>query len=243
MMGPMRYGIMFANTVGFTTPEGARELASAAEDNGIESLWAVEHVVVPSGYQSEYPYAKDGKMPGGEALPIPDPLVWLSFVAAASTTLKLATGVAIIPQRNPIYTAKEVASVDRISGGRFLWTPASKRGWGALHLTTTGRRSGRERKVIIGYLQDEVLITSAEARRLQSPLWCGVGVAAPPEGDGPDCPVGSAKSAAARLAAPAPDPDPASTRPTRSGVMRDRRARRKAAISRRRSSLSTGRHR
>jgi deazaflavin-dependent oxidoreductase (nitroreductase family) len=42
----------------------------------------------------------------------------------------------------------------RISGGRFLWTPASKRGWGALHLTTVGRKSGRERSVIVGYLED-----------------------------------------------------------------------------------------
>jgi deazaflavin-dependent oxidoreductase (nitroreductase family) len=42
----------------------------------------------------------------------------------------------------------------RLSGGRFLWTPASKRGWGALHLTTIGRRSGRERSVIVGYIED-----------------------------------------------------------------------------------------
>lgn len=120
MMATMRYGIMFANTVGFATPDGAKELASAAEDTGIESLWAVEHVVVPSGYQSEYPYSEDGRMPGGEALPIPDPLIWLAYVAAASTTLKLATGVAIVPQRNPIYTAKEVATLDQLSGGRMI---------------------------------------------------------------------------------------------------------------------------
>jgi F420H(2)-dependent quinone reductase len=45
-------------------------------------------------------------------------------------------------------------AVYRLSGGRFLWTPESKRGWGALHLTTVGRRSGRERSVILGYLED-----------------------------------------------------------------------------------------
>jgi probable F420-dependent oxidoreductase len=120
MMAPMRFGIMFANTVGFSTEEGAKALASAADDTGIESLWAVEHVVVPSGYRSTYPYSPDGKMPGGEDFPIPDPLIWLAYVAAASTHVKLATGVAIVPQRNPIYTAKEVATLDQLSGGRMI---------------------------------------------------------------------------------------------------------------------------
>lgn len=116
----MRFGIMFANTLGFATAEGARALAQSAEDTGIESLWTVEHVVVPAGYQSEYPYSPDGRMPGGEKSWIPDPLMWLSYVAAASTTLKLATGVAIVPQRSPIYTAKEVATLDQLSGGRMI---------------------------------------------------------------------------------------------------------------------------
>lgn len=120
MMAPMRFGIMFANTVGFSTQDGAKALAEAADDTGIESLWAVEHVVVPSGYESTYPYSPDGKMPGGEEFPIPDPLIWLAYVAAASTRVKLATGVAIIPQRNPIYTAKEVATLDQLSGGRMI---------------------------------------------------------------------------------------------------------------------------
>ena len=116
----MRFGIMFANTLGFATAAGARALAEAAEATGIESLWTVEHVVVPAGYESEYPYSPDGRMPGGEKAWIPDPLIWLSYVAAASTTLKLGTGVAILPQRSPIYTAKEVATLDQLSGGRMI---------------------------------------------------------------------------------------------------------------------------
>jgi len=114
----VRFGIFFANTMGFATPEGARALATGAEANGFDSLWTVEHVVVPSGYESEYPYAKDGRMPGGEDFAIPDPFVWLSFVAGMTTTLTLATGVAILPQRNVIYTAKEIATLDVLSGGR-----------------------------------------------------------------------------------------------------------------------------
>ncbi|MDQ1439539.1 MAG: hypothetical protein QOK43_3168 [Acidimicrobiaceae bacterium] len=115
----MKFGIIFANTgpaaVDF---EYAAELARLAEENGFESLWTVEHVVVPAAYESQYPYAKDGRMPGGEDVPIPDPLVWLSFVAAATTRIKLATGILILPQRNPVVLAKEVATLDVLSGGR-----------------------------------------------------------------------------------------------------------------------------
>jgi probable F420-dependent oxidoreductase len=116
----VRFGIAFANTMGFATPEGARALASAAEDTGFESLWTVEHVVVPSGYESTYPYSKDGRMPGGEDSPIPDPLIWLAYVAGASSTITLATGIAILPQRNVVYTAKEIATLDQMSGGRVI---------------------------------------------------------------------------------------------------------------------------
>src|SRR5205823_1109354 len=97
---------------------GAIELAQAAEAAGFESLWTVEHVVVPAGYQSTYPYAEDGRMPGPENLPIPDPLIWLSFVAAVTETIRLGTGILILPQRNPIVVAKEIATLDHLSGGR-----------------------------------------------------------------------------------------------------------------------------
>jgi probable F420-dependent oxidoreductase len=116
----MKFGIMFANTGPYTTPEGARALGQAAEDAGIESLWAVEHVVVPKGYASQYPYDPSGRMPGPEDSPIPDPLVWLTYLAAVTTTVKLATGILILPQRNPLVLAKECATLDQLSGGRLL---------------------------------------------------------------------------------------------------------------------------
>jgi probable F420-dependent oxidoreductase len=114
----MKFGLMFANTGAFASPEGARAIARAAEEAGFESLWTVEHVVVPQGYESSYPYSKDGKMPGGETVDIPDPFVWLSFVAGVTTSIRLATGILIVPQRNPLITAKEAATLDRLSGGR-----------------------------------------------------------------------------------------------------------------------------
>lgn len=109
---------MFANVMFFGTPAGAKALAKAAEDSGVESLWTVEHVVVPAGYESPYPYSPSGKMPGGETAPIPDPLAWISFMAALTTTVRLATGILILPQRNPVVLAKECATIDVLSGGR-----------------------------------------------------------------------------------------------------------------------------
>ncbi|MEI2697952.1 MAG: LLM class F420-dependent oxidoreductase [Microthrixaceae bacterium] len=114
----MDFGIAFANTGPFAGPDGATRFALAAEAAGFESLWTVEHVVVPKGYESTYPYDPSGRMPGGEESPIPDPLVWLSFVAAATSRIRLATGILILPQRNPVVLAKELATLDVMSGGR-----------------------------------------------------------------------------------------------------------------------------
>jgi probable F420-dependent oxidoreductase len=114
----MKFGIIFANTGPFADGAAAAEMAVAAEAAGFESLWTVEHVVVPSGYDSEYPYDPSGKMPGGEELAIPDPLIWLSWVASATSTIRLATGILILPQRNPVVLAKELATLDHLSGGR-----------------------------------------------------------------------------------------------------------------------------
>ncbi|MDP1820389.1 MAG: LLM class F420-dependent oxidoreductase [Acidimicrobiales bacterium] len=114
----MKFGVMFANVGPMTYPEGAVAIAQAAEDGGIESLWTVEHVLVPAGYQSTYPYSPAGKMPGPEDSDIPDPLIWLAFVAAHTSTIRLGTGILILPQRNPVIVAKEVATLDRLSGGR-----------------------------------------------------------------------------------------------------------------------------
>ncbi len=109
---------MFANTGEFGTGPGAAALARLAEDLGFESLWTVEHVVVPVGYQSTYPYSPSGRMAGGEDSPIPDPLVWLAYVAGATTRIRLGTGILILPQRNPLLLAKELATLDSMSGGR-----------------------------------------------------------------------------------------------------------------------------
>ena len=117
----MRFGLIFANTGMGSSAAGARQLAVRAELLGFESLWTVEHVVVPSGYESQYPYDRSGKMAGGaEEFDLPDPLIWLTYVAAVTERIKLGTGILILPQRNPLVVAKEVATLDALSGGRVI---------------------------------------------------------------------------------------------------------------------------
>mgnify|MGYP000884787384 CR=1 FL=1 len=114
----MRFGIAFANTGPLVEGPIAAGCLQAAERAGFESVWTVEHVVVPAGYESEYPYSRSGRMPGPESSPIPDPLVWLAYLAAVTEELVLGTGILILPQRNPAVVAKEIATLDRLSGGR-----------------------------------------------------------------------------------------------------------------------------
>jgi probable F420-dependent oxidoreductase len=114
----MEFGLLFANTMAFAGAEGAALLGRAAEDAGFDSVWTVEHVVYPDDYASRYPYDPSGRMAMSARTPLPDPLVWLTWVAAHTRRLRLATGILILPQRNPVVLAKEVATLDALSGGR-----------------------------------------------------------------------------------------------------------------------------
>jgi len=117
----MKFGLRYCNTGRFTDPARAVELVQAGEAAGFESAWTVEHTVIPRGYQSAYPYTADGKLPGGEGdFVLPDPLIWMAYVAAATTRINLATGILILPQHNPVVCAKQVATLDAMSGGRVL---------------------------------------------------------------------------------------------------------------------------
>ena len=116
----MKIGLMFANSGPMSDPMLFAHLVKTAETCGIESIWTVEHVVIPRDYKSVYPYSSSGKIPGNENVPIPDPLLHLAFAASITGKLKLGTGVLILPQRHPLYTAKEVASLDVLSNGRVL---------------------------------------------------------------------------------------------------------------------------
>src|SRR5258708_5403469 len=114
----MKFGLRYANLGRYANGPAAVELAQAAEAAGFDSIWTVEHVVVPHGYASGYPYSDTGRMGAGlEDFPIPDPLIWLTYIASATRTLKLGTAILILPQRNPVITAKAVATLDHLAGG------------------------------------------------------------------------------------------------------------------------------
>ncbi len=113
----MKFGLAFASSVG-TAPGSALEICRRAEQLGFDSVWGGEHVIVPSSIASPYPYTEDGEMPGEPETAIPDPLIWLAYVAAAAPTLQLGTCILIVPQRNPLILAKELATLDTLSGGR-----------------------------------------------------------------------------------------------------------------------------
>jgi probable F420-dependent oxidoreductase len=116
----MKIGIVPIN-VGYTAPEQVIAIAEKAEEVGAESVWTFEHVMVPVDYESRYPYNSKGKMPATPESNFIDPLIALSFVAARTTRLRLGTGVNILPQTNPLLAAKQVASIDFLSGGRMMY--------------------------------------------------------------------------------------------------------------------------
>jgi probable F420-dependent oxidoreductase len=113
----LKFGLRYASLGRWGKGPAAVELAQAAEEAGFESIWTVEHVVVPKAYQSRYPYSTDGRMGMVEDFPIPDPIVWMSFVASVTTRIKLGTAILIVPQRNPVVTAKALATLDDMAGG------------------------------------------------------------------------------------------------------------------------------
>ena len=112
--------------IGLFTPLGngnangplLRALGREAEARSFESIWVAEHVVMFDEYASQYPYAADGRFPGGGDTGLLEPLTALAYLAAVTDRVRLGTGVCLVPQRNPVYTAKQVVDVDNLSGGR-----------------------------------------------------------------------------------------------------------------------------
>ncbi|MCW2650307.1 MAG: putative oxidoreductase [Mycobacterium sp.] len=94
-------------------------VALAAQENGFATLWAGEHVVMVDASESRYPYSDDGKIAVPSGADWIDPLIGLAFAAAATTTIRIATGVLLLPEHNPVLIAKQAATLDRLSGGRF----------------------------------------------------------------------------------------------------------------------------
>jgi len=126
---------------------GPADLGRALEQRGFDSLWAPEHSHIPLSRQSPFPAG--GDLPK-KYYDVMDPFVTLAAAAAATTRLKVATVICLVVQRDPIQTAKEVASLDQISGGRFLFGNGA--GWNAEEM----RDHSTEFKTRFGLMQERV---------------------------------------------------------------------------------------
>lgn len=102
----------------FCTPELLATLGAEAERRGVAGIWVGEHVVTFEDYASRYPYAAEGKIPIPPGTGLLEPFTTLSFLAAHTSTVRLGTAMCLLPQRNPVYVAKEVATLDWLSHGR-----------------------------------------------------------------------------------------------------------------------------
>ena len=116
----MKFALTHGNIGRFTDPAAAVEIVTAAEAAGFDSLWTIEHAVLPTVYEPLYPETPDGRIPFATDHPISDPLIWMAFAAAHSSTILLGTGVLVVPQRNALLLAKEAATLHRLSGGRLV---------------------------------------------------------------------------------------------------------------------------
>ena len=113
MANEIDIGLFSINTDHLVDHEALSKVAIAAEQAGFESLWTAEHVVLPDPQVPPSPLP-----PNAELL---DPAVALAYIAAVTTEIKLGTGIIILPQRNPLVLAKELASVDVLSNGRVIF--------------------------------------------------------------------------------------------------------------------------
>jgi probable F420-dependent oxidoreductase len=101
-----------------TPPERIAATGRAVEERGFASIWVPEHVVLFREHASRYPYSADGRIPGRPTQGPLDPFTALAFLAAHTARVRLGTGICLVPQRPPVYTAKLVADVDFLSRGR-----------------------------------------------------------------------------------------------------------------------------
>lgn len=101
-----------------TNPRWVADFVRLLEDEGVESVWMPEHVIMAEDYEPLYEYSEDGRAPVAPTTMMPDPLHWLTFAAAHSETLKLGTGVLIGPQHSAAILAKRLSTLDALSAGR-----------------------------------------------------------------------------------------------------------------------------
>ena len=113
----MKFGFFITQIRGTSLAKNVQK----AEELGFESAWIAEHIVLPVEFASRYPYSANGRFLAPADVPLLDPMLALAYAAAVTSKIRLATGVYVLPLRNPFATAKAVATLDTLSDGRFIF--------------------------------------------------------------------------------------------------------------------------
>jgi probable F420-dependent oxidoreductase len=146
----MKAGLFSLGIGAAVHPEIIRATAQNAERAGFATLWVGEHVVLFDRQDSKYPYSADGGFPLAGNADWLDPFITLTYAAAVTSRIRLATGICLLPEHNPLVLAKEIASLDRVSGGRFAFGVGI--GWSAEEFAALGipfeRRAQRTREYV-----------------------------------------------------------------------------------------------
>lgn len=167
----MHFGIHSVNLHTCSDPETATRVARAAEDAGFESLWVADHVVLP-----DPPLAQ---RPMDPLMPLLDPVVMLTFFAAHTRRIRLATGVIILPQRNPLVLAKQLATLDVLSAGRLLFGIGV--GWCEPECQAVGAPFQQRGRIADDYLAAMRALWSQEKPQHQGPFVTFSGVQSRPQ--------------------------------------------------------------
>lgn len=147
----MKIGLLTVGIGRAARPSTLRILAENCERLGFGTLWSAEHVVLFDKYpDTKYPYSEDGAFGAPSTVDWTDPFIGLTFVAALTKRIRIATGICLVPEHNPLVLAKVVASVDYLSGGRFALGVGV--GWSSEEFAALGipfeRRAQRTREYI-----------------------------------------------------------------------------------------------
>ena len=116
----MNFGFSIPGRGPLAEPDLILKLAPKVEQLGYSSIFVTDHVVLPTTSKSVYPYQPSGQFPGGAGQDYLEPLTLMSYLAAATKKIRLGTSVLIVPYRNPLVTAKMLATLDVLSGGRII---------------------------------------------------------------------------------------------------------------------------
>jgi len=162
----MRFGFGVPVQGPFATPDNIVRVAKHGEALGFDYCYVSDHLVIPAGIKSPYPYSKDGSWPRGSIPDYYEAVTLLAFLAAATTRVRLVTNVLIVPYREPIVTAKMLACIDVLSKGRL--TLGVGVGWMKEEFEALGRPPFAERgKVTDEYIRAFKEIWTSDAPRFQ----------------------------------------------------------------------------